>query len=70
MFTSGRAIERPGSVRSDWKELRSPFDLLLRWQERASMRRGLEGLDDHMLRDIGLSRGQLLHEARKPFWRA
>ena len=70
MAISGRVIQRPRAALSNRREHHSLVDLLLKWQERASMRRRLEGLDDHMLRDIGLSRGQLLHEVRKPFWRA
>jgi uncharacterized protein YjiS (DUF1127 family) len=26
-------------------------------------------MDDHLLRDIGLSRADLEHEIEKPFWR-
>jgi len=44
-------------------------DLLLTWQERARQRRHLRSLDDHMLRDIGLSRADVEGEAGKPFWR-
>lgn len=42
---------------------------LLRWQERAEQRRTLQQLDDHMLRDLGLSRADVAGEADKPFWR-
>jgi uncharacterized protein YjiS (DUF1127 family) len=45
------------------------FDLLLTWHERARQRRHLRSLDDHMLRDIGLSRADVEGEAEKPFWR-
>jgi uncharacterized protein YjiS (DUF1127 family) len=41
---------------------------LLRWQELARQRRALLGLDDHMLKDIGLSRADALREAERPFW--
>jgi uncharacterized protein YjiS (DUF1127 family) len=41
---------------------------LLIWQERARERRRLASLDDHMLRDIGLSRADIHAETRKPFW--
>ena len=37
--------------------------------ERAAQRQALMRLDDRMLRDIGLERGQALAEWRKPFWR-
>ena len=44
-------------------------DLLLLWQERARQRRQLQNLNDRMLRDIGLTRGDVMAESSKPFWR-
>ena len=44
------------------------LETLLIWQERAAQRRVLQQLDDHMLKDIGLSRADASHEADKPFW--
>jgi uncharacterized protein YjiS (DUF1127 family) len=41
---------------------------LVIWQERARERRRLATLDDHLLRDIGLSRSAIERETRKPFW--
>jgi uncharacterized protein YjiS (DUF1127 family) len=41
---------------------------LLRWQELARQRRALLRLDDHMLKDIGVSRTDALREAERPFW--
>lgn len=43
--------------------------LVLAWSERHRMRRGLAALSDHALRDIGLSRDDVMSEAEKPFWR-
>jgi uncharacterized protein YjiS (DUF1127 family) len=43
-------------------------DLILTWQERARQRRELALLNDYMLRDIGLSRADVLAEATKRFW--
>ncbi len=40
------------------------------WQQRARQRTELRRLDDHLLRDVGLTRAQILAEAQKPFWRA
>ncbi len=40
------------------------------WHERTRQRRALARLDDHLLRDIGLSRAAVVRESRKPFWRA
>ena len=44
-------------------------DTLLDWQDRARQRHRLGEMDDHLLRDIGLSRADLEHEIEKPFWR-
>lgn len=35
---------------------------------RQAQRRALRELDDRLLRDIGISRGQALQEGRKRFW--
>ncbi|MBM3596877.1 MAG: DUF1127 domain-containing protein [Alphaproteobacteria bacterium] len=43
---------------------------LLLWQERAAERQYLSTMADHELRDLGLSRADILQEAAKPFWRA
>jgi uncharacterized protein YjiS (DUF1127 family) len=43
---------------------------LLLWQERARQRANLAALDDHLLKDMGLSRAAAAFEASKPFWRA
>jgi uncharacterized protein YjiS (DUF1127 family) len=39
------------------------------WLDRSGQRRRLGGLDDRMLRDIGLTRADAWAEAEKPFWR-
>ncbi|MFQ5936311.1 MAG: DUF1127 domain-containing protein [Acidiferrobacterales bacterium] len=44
------------------------LDRLLRWQELATQRHSLLELEDHLLKDIGLSRTDALREARRPFW--
>ena len=44
-------------------------DTLLDWQDRARQRHRLGEMDDHLLRDVGLSRADLEHESAKPFWR-
>ena len=46
------------------------FGTLLLWQERASQRRRLAELDGHMLKDLGITRGEAQMEAAKPFWQA
>jgi len=45
------------------------LDVLLDWQERSRQRHMLMGLDEHMLRDIGLTRAEAEAEFRKPPWR-
>jgi len=49
--------------------LAAAIDWGCRALERARQRRGLDALTDDQLRDIGLSRGEALREAAKPFWR-
>jgi len=43
--------------------------LLARWIERKRQRNALAGLDDHQLRDIGITRLDAARECEKPFWR-
>jgi uncharacterized protein YjiS (DUF1127 family) len=45
-------------------------DALLTWAERAKERRKLATFNDHMLRDIGVTRADVMAETSKPFWRA
>ena len=42
---------------------------LLDWQQRASQRRELSGLDPSFLKDMGIDRATAYREASKPFWR-
>jgi uncharacterized protein YjiS (DUF1127 family) len=42
---------------------------LMTWYDRARQRRALLGLDERMLKDIGLTRVDIDIECRKPFWR-
>jgi uncharacterized protein YjiS (DUF1127 family) len=58
----------PRRVRLGLRALERAADLLLTWQERAQQRHQLETLNDHMLRDIGLTRADVMAEATKPFW--
>lgn len=70
--TAARCNRASGRVRQDWtwaSGVQRLITLLLTWQQRARDRRQLESLSDHMLRDIGLSRADVLAEASKPFWR-
>ncbi|MBM3556749.1 MAG: DUF1127 domain-containing protein [Alphaproteobacteria bacterium] len=45
------------------------LDRFLLYRNRAVGRRLLAAMDDRMLRDIGLSRGNAQMEADKPFWK-
>lgn len=45
------------------------LDVLLTWNERLRQRRELLELDDHLLKDIGVTRVDAEWEGRKPFWR-
>jgi uncharacterized protein YjiS (DUF1127 family) len=47
------------------------MDTVRIWRARSRERRALRELaelGDHFLKDIGISRGQVLREAAKPFW--
>ena len=66
----------PPKAYSAWRKERAPihpfaaaFMLLARWIERSRQRRALAGLDDQMLRDIGITRVEAAREAEKPFWK-
>lgn len=43
-------------------------DRLQLWQERKRQRRALSGINDHMLKDLGLSRSDIAMECGKRFW--
>jgi len=43
--------------------------VLREWCRRSRERTQLASLDDRMLRDIGVTRGEVLAEINKPFWR-
>jgi uncharacterized protein YjiS (DUF1127 family) len=66
-------LGRTHTLRQDWSSLASAaqraVQILLIWRERARQRRLLQTLNDHMLRDIGLTRADVFAEASKPFWK-
>ncbi len=45
------------------------LDQLLEWQDRARQRNQLAALEGHILKDLGLSRADVVRETDKPFWR-
>ena len=48
----------------------SVADAVYGWQERARQRHMLAGLDDRLLRDMGITRADVSQESDKPFWHA
>jgi uncharacterized protein YjiS (DUF1127 family) len=42
--------------------------VLWAWYRRYLQRQELNGLDDHLLADIGITRAEAELESRKPFW--
>lgn len=42
--------------------------LVLTWQQRARERRQLASMDEYGLKDIGLTKVDIMREADKPFW--
>ncbi len=61
-----RARDSFGWVRRDLARARRCAAL---WARRRQQRLRLKDLDDHVLKDIGVSRAEADREARKPFWR-
>lgn len=59
----------PAQCSSQVGWLRSAMHLMSSWIQRSSQRRRLAALSDREPKDLGLTRHDALHEARKPFWR-
>ncbi|MCB1929096.1 MAG: DUF1127 domain-containing protein [Rhodocyclaceae bacterium] len=53
-------------IDAPWRRLGATLRL---WARRRRGRRELRELDEHILRDVGISRGQARFEGGKPFWR-
>jgi len=49
--------------------LTSLLAMLQKWRRRSRQRAELARLDERMLRDIGVTPGDVWHEINKPFWR-
>lgn len=62
---SERAL--PLSSRHDM--FRRMWRVLRRWHQRHTQRLHLDELDDHRLKDLGLTREAVGRECAKPFWR-
>lgn len=63
-----RALERPVALIG--KGLGQVVRLLFLWQTRSAQRLHLAALDDRLLRDMGLTRADILLECDKPFWKS
>ena len=65
----------PARTCSTWRARHEPHPfvaallLIQSWIERTRQRRALGGLDEAMLRDIGITRVEASRECEKPFWR-
>ncbi len=84
LFSTVASLASPARVRSGGPEampqrvirpkgrhwLTRGVDLLFTWSERTRERRQLMQFDDHVLRDIGITRADAAAEAAKPFWRS
>jgi len=46
------------------------LDALLTWQDRARERHALAAMDEHALKDLGLTKVDVEMELSKPFWRS
>ena len=62
-------VARYDGLRMARGRLRLALEQVLVWLERSRQRRHLMGLDDRLLKDIGLSRADIHAELAKPFWR-
>ena len=64
-----RALDRGTRHYTGLAVLRRAAHAVLASSERRRQRYALAALDDHLLRDIGLTRNAIRGEASKPFWR-
>lgn len=58
---------KAGFIARHWSEFAATVAV---WHQRALERKALVQMTDRDLRDIGLSHGQAVFEANKPFWSA
>jgi len=65
----------PPRTHSAWRAKRhihpvaAAWMLISSWVERSRQRQALAALDDHSLRDIGITRVDAARECEKPFWK-
>jgi uncharacterized protein YjiS (DUF1127 family) len=60
---------RPNVRREPIHPFVAAWILIANWVARTRQRRALAELDDHMLRDIGITRVEAARESQKVFWR-
>jgi len=60
---------RPARARTPIQRVAAAWRVVSRWIERVRQRDALAALDDHQLRDIGITRAEAAREWEKPFWR-
>jgi uncharacterized protein YjiS (DUF1127 family) len=69
LTNAGATVHRPTKITPSAAALaREAMTAILSCADRRRQRHALAELDDHLLRDIGLTRYQARIEARKPFW--
>ena len=70
VITSAARSGRPsvGFAARLWRWAVAVVAMMDAWGARVRQRRHLRTLDDHMLRDIGLTRGEVIFESRKLPW--
>ncbi len=78
-YGAGGTTDAPASRPESWTAVRDKgvegkgivrlIDWLLDGMDRARQRHALGRLDDHLLKDIGLTRADVHREYDKPFWR-
>lgn len=52
-----------------WMLVNRAITVAMAWQRRQHERRHLSELDERLLRDMGLSRADVIIESSKPFWK-
>lgn len=69
MNSSARTVLAKRSGRTGPTRIGAILALAWIWSERQRGRRDLHGLDERLLRDIGLTPGEARREATMPFWK-
>jgi uncharacterized protein YjiS (DUF1127 family) len=64
-----RTIAPSGARRRPIHPLAAAWMLFATWIERTRQRDALARLNDHQLRDLGITRVEAARECEKPFWR-